>query len=119
MGTNFLGAGFIAEQVNDIHEQAAYLKRLLQLTLEEREELIDSYASKGYYTTFEGEVEKALSAVVDGSRQICDFMNGLQCQPIIYTGDGDTDQVIDMLERLMALHQASMGVLPRQRKLGS
>jgi len=119
VGTNFLGAGFIAEQINDIYEQARYLQKLLQLTLEEREELIDSYAAKGYYTTFESEIGKALNAVVEGSRQTCEFMNNLQCQPLIYTGDGDTDQVIDLLERLMILHQTSMGTLPPRRKLGS
>lgn len=119
LGTNFLAAGFLQEQLKDVRDKAEYLKRLLAMTEDERDLLVDRYAAQGYYTTFVREVENALNCVVDGARELDAFMNRLQCQPIIYTGEGETQQVIDMLERLLALYQAGAPAADNRRAAGS
>ncbi len=105
--------------MKEVRESAEYLKRLLAMTEDERDLLVDRYAAQGYYTTFVREVEKALNGVVDGTRELDTFMNKLQCQPIIYTGEGDTQQVIDMLERLLALYQSGAPAADQRRAVGS
>jgi len=105
--------------LKEVRESAEYLKRLLAMTEDERDLLVDRYAAQGYYTTFVREVEKALNGVVDGTRELDTFMNKLQCQPIIYTGEGDTQQVIDMLERLLALYQSGAPAADQRRAVGS
>lgn len=114
MGTNFLAAGFLQEQVDDLFENAQHLKRLLEMTESERSLLVDRYAAQGYYTTFLREVEKTLNSLVSGAGELHDFLTKLQCQPIIYTGEGETQQVVDMLERLLALYQT--GAPPDKRR---
>lgn len=119
LGTNFLAAGFIREQLDDVRDNAEYLKRLLAMTDEERDLLVDRYAAQGYYTSFVREVEKALDAIVAGAREVHTFISNLSSQPIIYTGEGDTQQVIDMLERLLMLYQSGAPAPDTRRVVGS
>ncbi|MHB9146241.1 MAG: hypothetical protein ACYC5Y_13000 [Symbiobacteriia bacterium] len=119
MGTNFLAAGFLQEQLAELHEKAEQLKHLLEMNEHDRDLLVDRYAAQGYYTTYVREVEKALNTVVSASSDMHDFLSRLSCQPIIYTGEGETQQVVDMLERLLILYQSDAPAGDKRRVVGS
>jgi len=99
--TNFLGAELLQEQLEEIYQASKYLQQLLEMPEEERARLLDVFAQRGYVTTYENEVKKALEAVVRNSEAAWRFLDGLSSAPIIYTGPGSTEEVIEMLERLL------------------
>ncbi|MCL4426219.1 MAG: hypothetical protein M1299_00650 [Firmicutes bacterium] len=99
--TNFLGAEFLREQLEEVYQASQYLKKLLQMTEEERAQLPQAYAGRGYDTSYEEEVERALEAILEKAEEAWRFMDGLSSAPIVYTGPGTTEEVIEMLERLL------------------
>ncbi len=114
MQTNFLAAGVLRERLQEIRDAASYLQRLLHLDEAEREVLLAQYASEGCYTTFIDEVEKTLASLATHSRELSALLDSLQCEPLVYTGEGSTEEVMALLNHLLNLYrpasrQASQG----------
>ncbi|MBE3519310.1 MAG: hypothetical protein IMW97_03285 [Firmicutes bacterium] len=56
-------------------------------------------------------VRQALDEIADLALGIKEFMNSFQSEPLIWTGRGDTDEVIAMLESLVAAAESAGRVL--------
>jgi len=100
--TNFLRTGFLGERFKEIAEAADYLERLLGLSGPERKKLLYQYAKRGHKTTVKEELRRTAHSIASKAREAADFMDQLPSQPLIYTGPGDTETVIAMLEGLVA-----------------
>lgn len=87
--TNFLSAGIINETISDINQKAREMKNLL--AAEQIEEL---------KTALEELEEMALDLWV--------FIERFQCEPLIYTGPGKTDEVINRLEWALAFSEEDL-----------
>lgn len=108
LARHFLRAGALVEGIAELREQAAYLRTLLQLSDQQRTALILRYEQEGYYTTFVQEVEKTLDAVVRGADELSRVIGEMPCEPLIYTGEGTTDEVIEMLDSLIDSQRAGV-----------
>lgn len=102
MTRHFLQAGQLRDDLQELLEHARYLRHLLGLNLVAREEMVSGYVQEGYYTTYEAELEKAAARLEEGARALVDLVTRFPCEPLIYTGDGDTESVIAMLEQLLS-----------------
>lgn len=102
VATHFLKAGVVREAVSELHSKAVYLRRLLGMNDLQREQLLAEKIAAGHYTTFAHEVETTLQVLVEESDRLLALLESLQCEPLIYTGEGTTEEVIDRLERLLA-----------------
>lgn len=108
MAKHFLRAGMLLEGLAELREQASYLRTLLQLTDQQRTALILRYEQEGYYTTFGQEVEKTLGSLVSGAEELSGLVGNTPCEPLIYTGEGNTEQVIDLLDTLLDSHHGDL-----------
>ena len=87
--TNFLSAGIINETISDINQKAREMKTYLaENRLEELKKSIDDLE------------EIALDLWV--------FIERFQCEPLIYTGPGKTDEVIKRLEWALAFSEEDL-----------
>lgn len=88
--TRFLRVGFLGERARELRSESLRLKEILsRLELAKR----DSVAER--------EVENVLLRIVRKAAEISDFLEALPSEPLVWTGDGDTDEVIAMLEGLI------------------
>jgi hypothetical protein len=80
--TNFLTAGIIAEQLEDLLSR---MNRMEKRFLEQ------------------GSIEylQEISEIKNMTREVLDFLNRFSCQPLIYTGKGTTEEVINRLDWLL------------------
>lgn len=103
----FLQAGFVGEYFQTIRETAERLEKLL--------------ASAGQQLTWSSleEVKGAVGEILEQSRQACELLDRLPCQPIIYTGEGKTEEVIAMLDRLLYLQQSPAACSSNRKKHAS
>ncbi|MGI6412103.1 MAG: hypothetical protein ACOXZ5_00245 [Syntrophomonadaceae bacterium] len=77
--TNFLPAGIIYDSIAEIYEKVNELKQNIdKLELES--------------------IKKRLSEIEDLALDLWVFMEKLPCQPLIYTGQGTTEEVIRRIE---------------------
>ncbi len=113
MTTHFLPAGAFRDILKDIRDRSQYLKHLLELTNDEREGLIAQYAAEGYYTTFHHEVEKTVLGLAKETDNLWRVLDSFQSEPLIYTGEGTTEQVIALLTQMLNKHSSE------RRKIGS
>ncbi len=90
--SKFLRVGLIADTINDIIEASSMLLEHAQGS--------------------EAETRQIARDIHDMATNLLDFMSRLSCEPIIYTGKGSTDQVIDMLEKLLQRAEAASGAEP-------
>ncbi len=74
--TNFLPAGIIKDTITDIHQKTVELKN-------ERDLL---------------KLKKGISEIEDITLDLAIFLEKLSCDPIIYTGSGNTEEVIKRLD---------------------
>ncbi len=74
--TNFLPAGIIKDTITDIHQKTVELKN-------ERDLL---------------KLKKGISEIEDIALDLAIFLEKLSCDPIIYTGSGNTEEVIKRLD---------------------
>lgn len=102
MARYFLQAGKLRDDLQDLLEQARYMRHLLGMNLVAREEMVSGLVQQGYYTTYEAELEKTATRLEEGTAELLDLVNRFPCEPLIYTGDGDTESVIALLEQLLA-----------------
>lgn len=102
--THFLPAGAFSDILKDIRDRTQYLKHLLELTDGEREGLVARYASEGYYTTFHHEVEKTVLGLAKETDNLWRITDSFQSEPLLYTGEGTTEQIIALLTQLLDQH---------------
>ena len=84
--TNFLPAGIINETISDINQKAREMKSYL--------------AEDNLY-----ELKKSLDELEDMALDLWVFIERFQCEPLIYTGPGKTDEVIKRLEWALAFSE--------------
>ncbi len=101
--THFLEVGALREGIQEIHESADWLRRLLAMTPEQRAALEQAHAQQGDLVTYEDDVRTALRTVLNRSAELTDLLEQFESHPFIYTGAGSTAEVLAMLERLMAM----------------
>ncbi|HEY3314114.1 MAG TPA: hypothetical protein VGL40_02360 [Bacillota bacterium] len=99
--TNFLRVDFLRERFREIVEAADYLDRLLEMKGPERRKLVRAYARKGFKTSVKLELKRTVRAIKLYAQGSAEMMDQLPSQPVIYTGAGDTSEVIEMLEALV------------------
>ncbi|CFW96673.1 Uncharacterized [Syntrophomonas zehnderi OL-4] len=81
--TNFLPAGIINETISDINQKARELKQ----------HLADNKLD---------ELRKALDELEEMALELWVFIERFQCEPLLYTGQGKTEEVIKRLEWALA-----------------
>lgn len=77
--TNFLSAGIINDTISDINQKTAETRKYLD----------------------EGKIEEVAKGLMEIENMALDlwvFIERFECQPLIYTGSGSTDEVIKRLE---------------------
>ncbi len=99
--TNFLRTDFLRERFKEIGEAAGYLDYLLNLTGPDRKKLVRDFAKRGFKTSIKLELKRTVRAIKLYAEGSAEFMDRLPSQPVIYTGAGDTERVIEMLESLV------------------
>ncbi len=108
---------FLRERFREIGEAADYLDFLLGLPGPERKKLVRAYARKGFRTSIKLEMKRTIRAIKLYATGSAEFMDHLPSQPVVYTGPGDTDSVIEMLESLIVgAGQRTVGVGKRRRR---
>lgn len=90
--TNFLAAGIINETISDINQKARELKELL--------------AEKKY-----DQLQKSLDELEEMALEVWVFIERFQCEPLIYTGPGKTEEVIKRLEWALAFSEEDLAQL--------
>lgn len=118
MTRHFLQAGQLRDDLQDLLEHARYMRHLLGLNIVAREEMVSGYVQEGYYTTYEAELEKTATRLEEGVRALVELMTQFPCEPLIYTGDGDTESVIAMLEQLLTDRRRRGGERTRRAQTG-
>jgi hypothetical protein len=87
--TNFLPAGIINETISDINQKAREMKTFLA---EDRLE----------------ELKKSIDELEEIALDLWVFIERFQCEPLIYTGPGKTDEVIKRLEWALAFSEEDL-----------
>ncbi len=87
--TNFLPAGIINETISDINQKARELKQ----------HLADNKLD---------ELRKTLDELEEMALELWIFIERFQCEPLIYTGQGKTEEVIKRLEWALAFTEEDM-----------
>jgi len=87
--TNFLPAGIINETISDINQKAREMKTYLA---ENRME----------------ELKKSIDELEEVALDLWVFIERFQCEPLIYTGPGKTDEVIKRLEWALAFSEEDL-----------
>lgn len=85
--TYFLPAGIISDRVLDLLEMVCRLEEKLNMAE------IDSHPE---------EIESIKGIV----QELVEFIQSFSCQPLIYTGKGTTEEVIDRLEWILTFSDA-------------
>lgn len=100
--THFLEVSSMREDLQEIYKNADWLRQLLAMPPEQRAAMEQARVQQGDLTTFADDVRTALTAVLERSAELVEFMDQFESAPIIYTGEGSTAEVLAMLERLMS-----------------
>lgn len=87
--TNFLSAGIINETISDINQKAREMKQFLA------ESRLD-------------ELKKSLDELEEMALDLWVFIERFQCEPLLYTGPGKTDEVIKRLEWALAFSEEDL-----------
>ena len=87
--TNFLPEGMINETISDINQKAREMKTFLA------ENRLD-------------QLQKALEELEEIALDLWVFIERFQCEPLIYTGPGKTDEVIKRLEWALAFSEEDL-----------
>jgi hypothetical protein len=95
--TNFLPAGIINETISDINQKAREMKTLLA------DNRLD-------------DVKKVLNELEEIALDLWVFIERFQCEPLIYTGPGKTDEVIKRLEWALAFSEEDIEQLIKTLK---
>lgn len=87
--TNFLPAGIINETISDINQKARELKQ----------HLADNKLD---------ELRRALDELEEMALELWVFIERFQCEPLLYTGQGKTEEVIKRLEWALAFSEEDL-----------
>lgn len=109
MTTHFLEVGSMREDLQEIYNHALKLGQLLAMTPEQRRELEQARVQQGDLATYADDVRTALSEVLLRTEDLITFLDQFESAPVIYTGEGNTAEVLSMLERLIALSHSAGG----------
>ncbi|HHW60365.1 MAG TPA: hypothetical protein GX404_00495 [Syntrophomonadaceae bacterium] len=90
--TNFLPAGIINETISDISQRTAETRQHLAAGRME-------------------EVARGLIEIENMALDLRVFIEGFSCQPLIYTGSGSTEEVINRLEWALTFMEEDPAVL--------
>ncbi len=107
--TRFLAAGFLREDLKELHEGLAGLRRVLDMSAEEKEKLLDDLAQQGRFTTYDQLIWQTVGDLLQTAARAHQLVDDLPSDPLIYTGDEATDQLITKLEWLLHQQEASNG----------
>jgi uncharacterized Zn finger protein len=126
--TYFLRAGLISEQMEEIYQKAFHASVLLQK--QQKKKGADSQMTSGLFPddeltastnhwTHQKEIQTALLAIMKSAQQVRQLLDQFPCEPLIYTGEGSTDEVIHMLEGLLVAQRKrkSRTAAKRRRRL--
>lgn len=116
--TNFLSAAAVSEAIQDLHESCRYLETLLAMNESERARFAEANVRRGIPATVDEEVRKTVASMRETARAAKEFLDSLQSQPIIYTGEGTTEEVLALVERLFADRLVKKGPLGVQLEFG-
>ncbi|MCR4398508.1 MAG: hypothetical protein NUV93_06050 [Firmicutes bacterium] len=89
--THFLACGFLRECLAEIAESAVRLDRLLE--------------TGG--RTVDDEARVAARFMAARSARAVELLDSMSCEPLVWTGEGTTDEVIRRLERLLAAEEST------------
>ncbi|MEW6080546.1 MAG: hypothetical protein AB1576_01900 [Bacillota bacterium] len=93
--THFLRVGFLGERARELRGDAVRLKELLSgLELSDREPLAVR------------EIESLLRSIGKAAGEIQEFLDALPSEPLVWTGQGSTEEVMAMLEALVQAREA-------------
>lgn len=93
------------DDLTQILQQASELRRLLALTPDQRAALEQQRAEQGDLTSINEEIGVSLGAILEQTGDLITFLDRFESSPIIYTGEGSTEEVLEMLERAVAVAQ--------------
>jgi hypothetical protein len=99
--TNFLSAGFLEEDLDELRHGLRFLQRLLNSSSEEREAILTEYAENNHFTTYDQLLRQTLDGLVYTAERAHNILAELPSDPLVYTGPGSTSDVIRMLEKLI------------------
>lgn len=105
--THFLEVGSMREDLAEILKGAQWLKRLLSMSQSERQAIEQARVRQGDMTTINQDAQAALQAILDRSEELIRFLDRFESSPIIYTGEGSTQEVLARLQRLVAIARES------------
>lgn len=91
------------EDLAEIQKSAQALKRLLSMSHSERLAIEQSRVRQGDVTTINQDTLAAVQAILARSEELLTFLDRFESSPIIYTGDGSTQEVLAKLQRLAAI----------------
>jgi hypothetical protein len=100
--SHFLRAGFLWDSIRQIRQEADLLKKLigdLRASEDENNGLFESEASEEKVPY--SKIGDAVERIICSCKEVQELIDSLQCEPLVYTGDGDTDEVIHMLDGLI------------------
>ncbi len=92
--TNFLRADFVAEKLRTIHDELTTL----------RTSLADRTVTETCSDCTAQDV-LAVDYLLEMCGEIADLLERLPCQPLVYTGEESTEEMITLLDRLLRLHR--------------
>lgn len=95
------------EDLAEILKNAQWLKRLLAMSQSERMAIEQARVRQGDMTTINQETKAALQAILDRSEELISFLDRFESSPVIYTGEGSTQEVLGRLQRLVAIARES------------
>lgn len=91
------------EDLTEILNRAQQLHRLLTMTPDQRVALERSRVQQGDMTTIHNDMLAALETILERSEELVSFLDRFESSPIIYTGEGSTQEVLTKLHRLIAI----------------
>ena len=100
--TNFLSAAAVSEAIQELYGGCRYVETLLGMSEIERARFVEASTQKGLAITVDEEVRGTVATMRETAQVAKEFLDGLQSQPIIYIGEGTTDDVLALIERLFA-----------------
>jgi UDP-N-acetyl-D-mannosaminuronate dehydrogenase len=101
MATHFLEVGSMQEGVQEVLENAQWLRLLLNMTPDQRAALEQGRIAQGAMTSHTDDLQRVLAAITARCEEMIGFLDQFESAPVIYTGNGSTAEVLTMLERLM------------------
>lgn len=91
------------EDLGEILKSAEFLHRLLTMSPTERQVIEQARLRQGDLTTINEEIRAALSSILERSAELVTFLDRFESSPLIYTGEGSTQEVLAKLQRLATI----------------